>query len=103
MNRENPVGSTMRNGLPRPPIGKKPDGKFGVWFDDRRGESHPSSKLTGDQARWIVRCLHNGIARAELAAMLGVSPSAIWNIGIGKRYAADTAELRTELSRAGPP
>ena len=82
----------MRNGLPRPPLPARD--KRGIWFDDRRGETHPSSKLDGNRARWIVRCRRNGISREELAALLGVSACSVRNVELGTRYAAETLELR---------
>lgn len=83
----------MRNGLPRQPIGV-PDGKYGVWFNDMAGGSHPSSLLTGPQARWIVRCAKAGVETASLAAMLGVSQSTVRAVTRGVRYAKDTEQER---------
>ena len=87
----------MRNGLPRPPIGERT--KSGIWFDDRRGGTHPSSLMTGAQARWVVRCHRNGVESGELAALLGVSTATIRAIVAGKRYAEETASERRAVRR----
>ena len=86
--------SLMRNGCPRPPIPPKPDGWKGVYFHDRSGELHPSAKLTGDEARWVVRCVRNGVPRESVAALIGISACSVYAIINGKRYASETVEER---------
>ena len=91
----------MRNGNVSPPIGIRPEGwTHGVWFDNRAGDSHPASKITGAAARWVVRCHAAGVDAHELAAMLGVHRSTIQGIIRGIRYGADTLEVRKAVKKS---
>lgn len=50
-------------------------------FPNTRGANNPRSKLTEAQALHIRHCYKNGVCHKSLAAMFGVSPSTVRNIG----------------------
>lgn len=51
-----------------------------------RGELHPGSKITDDQARHIRKCMNAGVSPTALARAIGISVSLCYKIKEGTRH-----------------
>ena len=66
-----------------------------AWGLIKSGENSPRAKLTSEQVRYI-RDNPDGLTQRQLAAVFGVSTTAIGRIQRGKRYKSVGGRIRTE-------